>query len=243
MPGSSATAAATRWFEQRLTAFDLETTAADPEVARIVTACVVHVGGGELTAARSWLLQPDGYDIPAEASAIHGITTEKARAEGMPAVTAIGEIATELRAAWGFGRPVIVFNAQYDFTVLDRELRRNALNPLTLGPVIDPRVLDKQGDVYLGFHRRGSRKLVDQCAHYDCKLDGAHDAAFDAIAAARLAYRIAQKFGAFACSTPEELHRSQVQWFAEQAASLERHFRSKGKDDVVDRDWPVRRKP
>jgi DNA polymerase-3 subunit epsilon len=35
------------------------------------------------------------------------------------------------------------------------------------------------------------------------------------------------------------LHAAQIRWAAEQAESLEAYFRSQGKDEHVERAWPV----
>jgi DNA polymerase III epsilon subunit-like protein len=69
------------WWNGRMAAFDLETTAANPEEARIVAAAVVLVGAGAETDSTTWLADP-GIEIPEEAAEVHGITTERAQAEG-----------------------------------------------------------------------------------------------------------------------------------------------------------------
>ena len=78
--------------------FDLETTGIDVEADRIVTA---HVGlldaSGTVLRARDWVADP-GIEIPAGATAVHGITTARARAEGRPAPEVIREIIAALRA-------------------------------------------------------------------------------------------------------------------------------------------------
>lgn len=66
------------WHEE-LGVFDLETTGIDVETARIVTA---HVGAidanGSVIERSDWLVNP-GVVIPPQATAVHGITTERAR--------------------------------------------------------------------------------------------------------------------------------------------------------------------
>jgi hypothetical protein len=99
---------------------DLETTGRDPEEARIVSASLVEVGGGLPLRERAWLVDP-GVEIPEGATEVHGITTERVRAEGLPTDAAIGEILTALDQALGTSRPLVIFNARYDLTVLDRE--------------------------------------------------------------------------------------------------------------------------
>lgn len=104
------------------------------------------------------------------------------------------------------------------------------------GIVIDPLVLDKFVDPF----RRGSRKLEAVCPHYGVRLDQAHDAAADAIGAARVAWRIARKYPAIASKPLAELHELQVKAKAEQAASFQEHLRRKGSDEVIDGSWPLK---
>ena len=70
----------TTWAD-RLGVFDLETTGVDVEMARIVTACIAVLDAdGAVVQRWDWLADP-GVEIPEAASAVHGITTERARAE------------------------------------------------------------------------------------------------------------------------------------------------------------------
>lgn len=223
------------WWQRRLCAFDTETTGADPLEARLVTAAVLLVGNGEPTETRGWVFQPE-IDIPEAAAAIHGYTTERARAEGRPAKEALAEVRDALVSAWAAGAALVAFNAVYDLTVITRELARHELPPIELGPVVDPLVLDRRVDRY----RRGSRKLVDCCTHYSVPLDQAHDAGADAIAAARLAYRLGQRFAEVGGLELPALHKAQADWFAEDAANLEQYFAKKGTPRACSREWPMR---
>jgi DNA polymerase-3 subunit epsilon len=222
------------WWRGRLCAFDTETTGADPQEARLVTAAVALVGGGQPTEPHGWVCLPE-VEIPAEAAAIHGYTTERARAEGRPAAEVLVELTALLRAAWDSGAALVAFNASYDLTVLQRELERHALPPIEIGAVVDPRILDRQVDRF----RRGKRKLTDCCVHYDVRHDGAHDAAADAIAAARLAWRIGQRFPAVGDLDLASLHQQQIGWYAADAERLERYFAQQGTPRSCPRDWPV----
>jgi DNA polymerase-3 subunit epsilon len=251
---------AEHWTDGRMVGFDLETTSPDPEEARIVTAAIVEVGGGEPTVKRTWLVDP-GVEIPEQAAAIHGVTTERARAEGADAKRALREIEAVLTEGIAEGYPLVVFNARYDLTVLDREIRRQIAVPSVhvwdhLGlRVIDPLVLDKWLDRY----RRGSRKLGDMCAYYGIGLTDAHDATADALAAARLAWWIGKR-GRVIRSWPEEgnpaalweharqdldrLHQLQVELALEQRTSFAAYKRSKGDVEEAERiesevGWPV----
>lgn len=202
------------WWHNRMAAFDLETTSPDPEEARIVSATVAYVSGGLGTSTKSWLVNPE-IEIPQEATEVHGITTEQAHAEGMNAREAVDEIFTQIFLAAREGMALVIFNAPYDLTVLDRELRRHDLGEWWLPKkcIVDPRVID----AHLHRYRPGSRKLAATCEHYGVKLEGAHDASFDAVAAARLAW-VMGKRGQLIRRKPhsraeaEETHRLREEW-------------------------------
>jgi DNA polymerase III epsilon subunit-like protein len=227
------------WAEQQLVGFDIESTSADPETARIVTACVVQVGGGLPTDTAEWLADP-GVEIPAEATAVHGVSTERARAEGAPAAEVVESLVAALAQVVAAGVPIVAMNARYDVTVLDREARRYGVTPLTdvVGDglrVLDPLVIDKAVDTY----RRGKRTLTALCQRYEVPLDGAHDATQDAVAACRVVWRQARVYPALAEMDLAALHAAQVEWAAQQAASLQEYFRRKDPTAVVEPAWPL----
>jgi DNA polymerase III epsilon subunit-like protein len=64
---------------------DTETAGKDPRSARVVEfAWVVCDTSGKILIEETRLVQPDGFEIPAEATAIHGISTLEAKEEGEP---------------------------------------------------------------------------------------------------------------------------------------------------------------
>jgi DNA polymerase-3 subunit epsilon len=231
--------------------FDLETTGVDVETARIVTACV-GLATKQGWSARNWLLRQD-EPIPAEATEIHGITTEYANQCGTDPASSLPEIRDDLYKAWQLGMPVVAYNAVFDLTILDRELRRHNLGGLDIrGPVLDPLVIDKALDRY----RKGSRKLIDTCTYYGVALsaDDAHGAEADARAAARLAWRLAGKpwrgttgRGQFMamCGTPlRELHAWQAEQYRQQRESFAAYLASRDEQlDDPSTDWPLRPVP
>lgn len=223
------------WHTGRMAGFDIESTGPDPLTARIVTACIVQCGGNQPVDAANWLTDAGGETIPDEAAAIHGINTEKARAEGVPLAEAVAEIIAGLTQVITSGIPIVAMNARYDLTLLDREAERFDLDPLPTGPVIDPFVIDKHVDRY----RPGKRTLTALCQHYQVPLDAAHSADADAIAACRVAWRQGAQYPALGLMTLDELHTAQTKWAAEQAASLQDYFRQKDPAAVVEGAWPL----
>jgi DNA polymerase-3 subunit epsilon len=230
------------WHLGVMLAFDTETTGTDVETARIVTACVAHVDGSGVIPPESenWLIDP-GCEIPPKATDVHGITTEHAREHGETPGPALNDISGALVRSARAGIPIVAYNAPFDLTLIDRETRRNGLEPFTeqfphAAAVIDPFVLDKHLDPY----REGSRTLTAVCEHYGVKLDGAHDAAADAIATARLAWKLAKVYPRLATMPLADLHELQVKAKAEQAASLQAFRRTQGKTGVIDGSWPIK---
>ncbi|MEV0372180.1 exonuclease domain-containing protein [Streptomyces sp. NPDC050636] len=230
------------WHQELLVSFDLETTGTDVERDRIVTAALIRLeGDGRAAAKQSWLLDP-GVPIPDEAAAIHGISTAYVQEYGRPPATAIEEITEALADALRADIPLVVMNARYDLSLLDRECRRHAVRTLSerLGhppaPVIDPLVLDKHVDRY----RKGKRALQALCGHYGVPLDGAHEAGADAAAAAGVARRIGEKYPAVAIPSPRALHALQEEAAAEQAASFQAYLRRSGDPQaIVEQAWPL----
>jgi DNA polymerase-3 subunit epsilon len=224
------------WARQ-LAVFDTETTGIAPETTRIVQAHVSLLDHtGSVVEGRDWLIDC-GIEIPEQATRVHGITTERMRAEGAPAAESIQEIVAYLGDFFANGVAVVAYNASYDFTILDREAKRYALTPLDRPrPIVDPLVMDRQLDKY----RKGVRNLVANAELYGVILENAHDASADAIAAGRVAQAIAAKYFDQLDIPALDLHVRQEEWALEQAASYRRYRESIGKPMYDDNDaWPV----
>lgn len=253
------------WHTEPMLALDTETSGIDIETDRIVSAAAIHVSrdGAKPT---TWLADP-GIEIPEAAAAIHGISTEHARAHGRPAKEVVEEVVTALGQAVIDGVPIVGHNVVYDLSILDREARRHlgvgldgvfALDRLR---VIDTRVLDQH---VLPRRRRvsptqGPRQLITVAQVYGLGWDetAAHGSEYDALMAARVAYRIGslvqmpraqrpefelgryQQFDQLAGLDIGALYAKQVVWAAEQAAGLEQFFRQKDPAAVVRGDWPL----
>ena len=231
------------WHNGPMVAFDTETTGTDPLEARIVSVCLARCEAGATPEVASWLVDP-GIEIPAEASAVHGISTEVARRDGRPPAEVLEPVAVQLVAAWRSGLPTIAMNACYDLTVIERELDRNGLP--SLGErlegepmlVVDPLVIDR----HLARYRPGKKRLEDLCRVYRVTLDGAHTADGDALAAARVAWRMATRHPDELGGDLPGLQRLQAAWHREWAEQFEAYLRDNGDSEaVIGRDWPVRR--
>lgn len=227
------------WHTQPLVSWDTETTGIDIETARIVTSAFVW-RNADGTHDTSTLLADPGIEIPAEATAVHGISTEQARAEGKPAVQVVEDITDRLHTALAGGMALVVMNARYDLSLLDRECRRHGLLTLEqrlgrpIGPVIDPFVIDKQADKY----RKGSRKLEALAVHYGVELTDAHTADADALAAVQVAVAIAERYPQLQVDAAL-LHGWQIDWAERQAEDFQAYKRRTDPTAVIDGSWPL----
>lgn len=220
---------------KRLAAFDLETTGLDLRQSRIVTACVVVLdSNGEVESLNEWLINP-GIEIPEAASAVHGVTTEVAVRDGSAPMESISQL-LELLGALMSQMPLVAFNAAYDFSILHHEAHRYGLNPIDPRPVVDPLVLDRQ----LVKFRKGKRTLGALTTDYQVPLDNAHNSTADAIAAGRLAQRMAGKFPELDMAATD-LHDLQLVWAKEQALDFEKWMKTQNRPDFrAELGWPVR---
>ena len=215
----------------RMLAFDLETTSANPKQARIVTSALVRIDGRDVQKVEH--LADPGIEIPQEATNVHGITTEKARAEGRPHEEVLKDTVEAIKAAWEDGLTLIVYNAAFDLTVL-----RSLTGDFTVtGPVYDPYVIDRVSDKW----RKGKRTLGAVCEHYGVELGNAHEATADALAAARVAWKqVRQHYPNLAQMDENELMEFQaVKWYEDRVA-FKKYLEGKGRDaSDVSTAWPL----
>ena len=215
----------------RMLAFDLETTSANPKDARIVTSALVRIDGRDVQKVEH--LADPGIEIPQAATDVHGITTEKAQAEGRPHEEVLKDTVDAIKSAWEDGLTLIVYNAAFDLTVL-----RSLTGDFTVtGPVFDPYVIDRVSDKW----RKGKRTLGAVCEHYGVELGNAHEATADALAAARVAWKqVRQYYPNLAEMDANELMEFQaVKWYEDRIA-FKKYLEGKGRDaSDVSTAWPM----
>jgi DNA polymerase-3 subunit epsilon len=226
----------------RRSGWDTETTGVRVDEARIVTAAIVVRGGNLPDRTFSYIINP-GVPIPPEASAVHGVTNERAQAEGAEPKEALEDIASRLTAALIHGMPVVAFNQSFDWSVLHYELVRYGLptmadrlgrEPYTL---LDPHVIDRQCTPRL--RGSGLRKLKPTCERYGVALDDWHTAEADALAALLLADAQFDYHPQLADMEPQQLYAAQRAWRAEQQASLQEYLRQTKPEAYCAPEWPL----
>lgn len=188
-------------------AIDTESTGVDPFTARIVEVAVVEIDV-DGNAVDPWckVVNP-GVEIPAEAAAIHGISTSRAEAEGIPTAEALACVADRI-FQHGWRCPVVAFNATYDWPLLIQEAERCGVEFPAFAPVLDPFLVDRMLST-----RSGKRNLVAVSDHYNVALnpDDAHGALADAIAAGRVMRKLVERYPQIGEHTLGSVYLRQVQ--------------------------------
>lgn len=223
-------------------AFDTETTGLDYDSARILSVAVVAIDpvGAAPPQTRIRYLNWD-VDIPEESRRIHGLTREWLAANGSDPATVIGGLIPHLAKAMATGHNLIGMNLVFDLTMLDRNARRLGIPTLSdelgdIRPVVDAFVLDKYVDPF----RKGKRNLEALANLYRVPWDGeAHHADFDALAAARVAYRIGRMYPQIGGMSAGALHDLQVEAKADQDRSFAEWAASQGKPVYAPGAWPL----
>jgi DNA polymerase-3 subunit epsilon len=228
------------WTSGEVLGLDFETTGIDRFEDVPVSYALVSVVDGVLVRSWSGLIDP-GREIPADATEVHGITTERARAEGMPLEEAIGLVADAVVAASRRGAPLAGMKLDFDLTLLDAQAvllcGRGLVARGWHGPVLDAGVLDRHFDP----DRHGRRTLGDLCAHYGIPFENAHDASADAIASVQVLFALAERFEEVRRTDLGRLHAEQILWHRAWTEDMDDWRVSQGMVRMDPRDlvWPV----
>ena len=183
--------------------FDTETTGlppyrnapyTHPGQPRIVQlAAILADEDGKEWASLNAVVQPEGFTIPAESVATHGITTGIASAVGVPLVNVLGLFSRMLRVAEAY----CGHNVDYDVTVVSGELHRLG-RPILFGEkrrictkdMTEPlaKLPPTERMIRAGFGQKFKPPTLQEAHAYlfGAEFDGAHDALADVRACARV---------------------------------------------------------
>lgn len=98
-------------------------TALDNWPRLVQLAYMAYDGEGGLIAAVDTIVKPEGFTIPVESSRIHGITTERALAEGKD----LGTVLRDFKALLDPARYLVAHNISFDEKIIGAEFLRNGL--------------------------------------------------------------------------------------------------------------------
>lgn len=227
---------------------DTESSGTDPFTDRLITAYVglVRLDLPDMPVVREMemvvLPDPD-FEMPAEAAAVNGYSTERLRSEARNTpLGAIANINEALVGAAALGWPVVAYNFPFDGSLIQAEAERVGVALPQPGEdyyVLDPSVLWRR----LEPKRSGGRRLVDAVAAYHLHFPGGeyHTARFDAIAAGRIAQK--QLEHDLLRGMPlDVLHEAQAIWYRDQAIAYQTYRRRTDPTFTATKDWPLWKK-
>jgi DNA polymerase-3 subunit epsilon len=235
----------TAWWEQGFVCVDTETDSTNPEEARVASICraVVNPATKSTDVSTAYC----AIEMPEAAGKVNGLSTEFLMHDGKPAADVLDEYCADIAAAVALGTAVVICNAPYDLTVLDRDCRRNGVPTISdrlgsapLAPIVDPITLDKKVEK---FRRRVSPTQGARCLKTLAQVHGvgwddelAHTAEYDALQAGRVAWQLVRRYPRLAAMPLAELHEAQVGWYREQSLSLQAFFYKSGNQAEPDAD-------
>ena len=222
-------------------AFDLETTGIDSfRDVPVSYAFVEHkvLNGSPVAAREAGVVNP-GRPIPAQSTAVHGITDAMAQ-EGIALGEAIDLISERIRGHWSSGGAIVGMNVAYDLTMVEALCRVYDIPTLSSagpGPVLDVYVIDKTLDKW----RKGKRTLSDLCVRYNVSLDNAHNAEGDAEATLKIYEAMEVEFPSLAQLDLEAINSTLDKWHHEYLSSLSDYFVKSGKPAISPGrfSWPI----
>lgn len=153
--------------------FDTETTGTDTAKDQIIELCVQR-GFGDAAQSTTWRFLPD-VPIDPGAELVHGISMEDLAGEPR-----FAERADEVRGLLSEAKVLVGYNLRFDLEMVQAELRRCGAPPLDLQGVV---LLDP----FRLWQRCEPRSLMDAHRRFvGAEFDGAHGAAADVAATARV---------------------------------------------------------
>jgi len=140
---------------------------------------------GRLLRQYSAIVRPEGFEIPAAAAAIHGITQERALAEGCRLIDVLRTFHEDATDA----EILVAHNIQYDVNIMGSELIRAKFEPIQ--PPRRKICTMKESIQLCALPRMKWPKLVElHHKLYGCEFEGAHDAMNDVAATAKCFWKM-----------------------------------------------------
>ena len=185
-------------------AFDTETTglvqqgrplSLQPHLVQL--AALQYSPEGQLLNQISLIIRPDGWEIPEAAAKVHGITTERALAQGVPLRTALA-IFGQMRK---ISTVAVAHNMKFDRVIIEAAVLRAFDGQTVLPPIEEACTLEMAGPIVnlpptarmvaSGFNKFKPPNLTE-CMRFffNEDLEGAHDALVDVTGCARVYWKI-----------------------------------------------------
>lgn len=148
---------------------------------------------GEVLSGQNYIIKPEGFLIPKEASIVHGITTERALTEGIDLHNALQEFSDSLSGS----EMLIAHNINFDIKIIGAEFYRKRIEN-SLDDIDKFCTMQTATDYCRIPHINGRGfkwpKLTElHIKLFDEGFDGAHDALADVKACARCFFEMKER--------------------------------------------------
>lgn len=154
-------------------------------------AWILYEESGRELSQGSYIIKPDGFTIPKEVAAIHGISTERALREGESILAVLNAFQSEMQRSVC----LVAHNMSFDEMVIGAEFLRNKLpNPV----IAKKRICTKEATTNFcaipspnGYGDYKWPKLAELHAKlFGCDFEGAHNAIADVAATAKCYWQL-----------------------------------------------------
>ncbi|MCI0750685.1 MAG: DNA polymerase III subunit alpha [Flammeovirgaceae bacterium] len=168
----------------------------------------LHDSKGNLLSQQSFLVKPDGFNIPYKAEQVHGISTKRAVEEGVDRSEVLNAFLKDVELA----QVLVGHNIEFDFNIIGAEFIRTGLEPtlITSKKSVDTGLSSIEFCQLAG--GIGGKLKMPRLKELHEKLfvkgfDDAHDAAYDVAATARCFFGLLKKkvVSPFDSTTLEEI--------------------------------------
>lgn len=180
--------------------FDTETTGLINYKAKKTDSCqprmvqlgaILYEDNGQVRGEANLIIKPDGWTVPAEAAAVHGITTEIAERCGVPVVLALN-----IFNRWaGMADTIVAHNFDYDDVIMLSEFAR-----IDRPPAFKEKpafcTMKASTDIVKVQGARGNKWPKLQETHkffFGVEFEGAHDAMADVRACGRVFFELLKR--------------------------------------------------
>lgn len=224
------------WPNRSFIVVDTETTGLDLENDRPIEIGVAVFLKSQLVWTFDWLLNTKKQSNP-DAVAVHGITDEERWEKGVDSKSVCQHLIAMFRRNARSHCPVVVFNAQFDFSILHAEFDRFKLEyDFDDVNVIDPLVIERHFEKNIPIFTKPWMRQQQMALRYGITPPN-HRALADAICTGNIALAQTLHHPGIRHMSVSELHRTQEKWFAEFKTKVD-NFAKKKSIEFSMPSWP-----
>lgn len=202
------------WPNETFIVVDTETTGLDFTTDRVIEVGIAVFREGQYIHGFNWLVN-NGVPSHPDALATHGITDESRERHGTLPQQVFRETATLVNQMRKYKKPVIAFNAPFDFMMLRAEWNRAHI-PFYVDDlnIVDPLVIDRHFETKIPIFTKPYMRLGQMAARYGCHAPK-HRALDDAIATGHIAIAQSLHHSSIRRMSPHDLMLGQERWYYE----------------------------